>query len=182
MDHPEVQRLKSALAAGQSAAFADLYDLVGDKMFRVAFRISGHRMDAEDAVQEVFASLVKSRHKLKHVENINAYVFSCLRRAVARISQRRASEQAALRSQAADLIQRQSNSTTNRLSDMHDRLADAVGQLPLEQRIVVALKTEAQMTFRDIATVLRISENTAASRYRYALERIRKLTDSTDAK
>ena len=50
----------------------------------------------------------------------------------------------------------------------------ALGRLPIEQREVLVMKIWADMTFSAIAESLGISPNTAASRYRYALEALRK--------
>jgi RNA polymerase sigma-70 factor (ECF subfamily) len=41
--------------------------------------------------------------------------------------------------------------------------------------LVIVLKTSAEKTFREIAELLGVSENTAASRYRYGLEKLRAL-------
>jgi RNA polymerase sigma-70 factor (ECF subfamily) len=54
-----------------------------------------------------------------------------------------------------------------------DALAAAVAALPDAQREVVALKIDAGLTFAEIAAVTGTSLNTAASRYRYALEKLR---------
>ena len=55
-------------------------------------------------------------------------------------------------------------------------LQDALKRLPAEQREVVTLKIWGELTFAEIAGALEIPANTAASRYRYALEELRKLT------
>jgi RNA polymerase sigma-70 factor (ECF subfamily) len=55
-------------------------------------------------------------------------------------------------------------------------LQEALHQLPAAQRDVVTLKIWGELTFAEIATTLDIPANTAASRYRYALEMLRKLT------
>ena len=52
-------------------------------------------------------------------------------------------------------------------------LAEALARLPDKQRTVIVLKVYEEMTFADIAAVLRISANTAASRYRYGVEKLR---------
>ena len=54
-----------------------------------------------------------------------------------------------------------------------ERLERALRALPPEQREVIALKIDGELTFAQIARVLDISVNTAASRYRYALEKLR---------
>jgi len=49
----------------------------------------------------------------------------------------------------------------------------ALRDLPDEQREAIFLKIWAGMTLQEIADLLEISINTAASRYRYALEKLR---------
>ena len=52
----------------------------------------------------------------------------------------------------------------------------ALGNLPEEQREVVTLKIWRSLTFEEIASALEIPANTAASRYRYGLAELRKMT------
>lgn len=52
------------------------------------------------------------------------------------------------------------------------RLRDSVQNLSDKLREVVVLKTWGELTFAQISEVLAISPNTAASRYRYALEQL----------
>jgi RNA polymerase sigma-70 factor (ECF subfamily) len=52
----------------------------------------------------------------------------------------------------------------------------AMGQLPEIYREVVTLKVWGELTFAEIADSLSIPANTAASRYRYGIEELRKLT------
>jgi RNA polymerase sigma-70 factor (ECF subfamily) len=52
----------------------------------------------------------------------------------------------------------------------------ALGGLPPEQREVITLKIWGEMTFAEIGEALGIPANTAASRYRYGMSELRKLT------
>ena len=52
-------------------------------------------------------------------------------------------------------------------------LANALAELPAEQRAVVHLKLWENLTFEQIADTLEIPPNTAASRYRYGLDKLR---------
>jgi RNA polymerase sigma-70 factor, ECF subfamily len=52
-------------------------------------------------------------------------------------------------------------------------LAGALAELPPDQRAVVHLKLWEGLTFEQIAEVLDIPPNTAASRYRYGLDKLR---------
>jgi len=64
----------------------------------------------------------------------------------------------------------------------HDRrrVQTALDQLPLMFREVVSLKLWSDLTFDQIATLLEISRNTAASRYRLALEKLRPLLSPSE--
>ncbi|MDP9186098.1 MAG: sigma-70 family RNA polymerase sigma factor, partial [Verrucomicrobiota bacterium] len=53
-------------------------------------------------------------------------------------------------------------------------LVAALELLPNEQREVLVMKIWNELTFAEIASVLEISQNTAASRYRYALAALKK--------
>src|SRR5439155_24034011 len=53
-------------------------------------------------------------------------------------------------------------------------LVAALDLLPAEQREVLVMKIWNDLTFAEIASALEISQNTAASRYRYALANLKK--------
>lgn len=54
-------------------------------------------------------------------------------------------------------------------------LAEALQQLPYEQREVICLRMEMDMSFHQIATIQKVPSNTAKGRYRYGMERLRSL-------
>jgi RNA polymerase sigma-70 factor (ECF subfamily) len=52
-------------------------------------------------------------------------------------------------------------------------ITEWLGKLPADQRSIVHLKIWEELTFREIAKLLDIPPDTAASRYRYALDKLR---------
>jgi RNA polymerase sigma-70 factor (ECF subfamily) len=58
--------------------------------------------------------------------------------------------------------------------ESQELLAAAVDGLPNEQREVLLMKLWNELTFAEIASALGISQNTAASRYRYALSALKR--------
>jgi hypothetical protein len=81
MHDPVSEPLLEGLAEGRDEAFAALYDRYGRSLFRVAWTLLRSRQDAEDAVQDVFLGLARSRANLARVENLRAYLFGALRHA-----------------------------------------------------------------------------------------------------
>jgi RNA polymerase sigma-70 factor (ECF subfamily) len=169
MLRPADDPLKQALAEGREEAFAALYDQFAPSLFRVAVSLLGSRHDAEDAVQEVFIGVVRARTGLPNVENLRAYLFAALRRTALRLAVVR--RECPLSPEK--LLSLSAPQAENADSDAGLRLERALRTLPAEQREVVALKIDGGLTFAEIAAVLGISPNTVASRYRYALEKLR---------
>lgn len=161
----------AGLAAGREEAYAALYDRFGAALYRTALGMLGKEEDAEDAVQEVFLSLVRSRSRLRGVENLRAYLFAALRRASFRQASRGGRERTG---SAEALSSAPSRADPPSASEgLSDRLERALRALPADQREVLSLKIQGDLTFQEIAVVLDVSIHTAASRYRYALERLR---------
>jgi RNA polymerase sigma-70 factor (ECF subfamily) len=166
MTRPSATPLVNALASGDSAAYAALYDRLGRSLLRVARAMLKSDADAEDAVQDVFLQLARRRELLVQVADLDAYVFTMLRHTAGQMAQRRQQER-----------QQLSHVPPPVASDSERAVADdldlALGRLPVEQREVIALKLDGDLTFAQIGEVLNISPNTAASRYRYAIARLR---------
>ena len=159
--------LLEGLVAGREEAFAALYDAYGVRLFAAACGMLGSREEAEDAVQDVFVGLVQARARLRQVENLKAYLFASLRHAAMRRMRRAKTSQfdtAEVAMPAADV---------GPDAEISRRLDVALRRLPREQREVIALHVDAGLTFAEIAAVLDLSANTAASRYRYAMEKLR---------
>jgi RNA polymerase sigma-70 factor (ECF subfamily) len=120
--------------------------------------------------------MVRSRASLAQVEDLGAYLFASLRHAAARRWQRRSREREASRAAGSARGYAVPRPTLGGAEDPRDprsRLDRALATLPHEQREVVALKIDGGLTFAQIGAVLGVSPNTAASRYRYALGRLR---------
>ncbi len=168
---PAATGLGGSAASDADRELAELYDRFADRLYRAAHRMLASPHDAQDAVQEVFLNLVRTGQSPGALHDAGAYLFTALRHAAARIAERRRSASQLPDSAAAPAAPRDTP-----LSDALDR---ALLQLPPEQRQIIALKIDGELTFAEIASVLQISANTAASRYRYALEKLRTALESS---
>ena len=59
--------------------------------------------------------------------------------------------------------------------DRNQAIEDALKSLPPEQREILVLKIWGELTFEEISQTLNISPHTAASRYRYALNKLKEV-------
>jgi RNA polymerase sigma-70 factor (ECF subfamily) len=134
-----------------------------------ARRWTNCRADAEDIVQEAFVRFWRRQHSIKN----RALLYSAVRSTALdrlRSEQRRARREAAVARDGAEEVERSFAAG----DEGQQLLATAVERLPNEQREVVIMKIWNELTFAEIANILEISQNTAASRYRYALGALKK--------
>ena len=159
-----------------SAALAAIYDAHAPRLFAVARRILREPADAEECVQEIFVRLVERGVDLDAVGDLSAYLFTSLHHAAAtrfKQSERRL----ALHQRAAPIEEPQTASVDLLQTRALER---ALQTLPLEQREVVSLKVDGELTFAEIAQVLGVGLNTAASRYRYALAKLKSALEENE--
>jgi RNA polymerase sigma-70 factor, ECF subfamily len=132
-----------------------------------------YEADAQDLVQE--AVVESCRRQTNGEPPPPALVFATIRRRaidLARSQDRRAGRELA----AADPNPAPWFDTSVEERERNQLIQDAMTHLPEIYRQVLTLKVWGGLTFAEIADTLDIPANTAASRYRYGLTELRKLT------
>ncbi len=124
--------------------------------------------DAEDVVQEAFVRFWRSRHR---VSDPAAYCYACVKHVAlnwqrGRMRQSRREEVSA-RSEGETLFADPLEQNERRLA-----IEVALRSLPESQREVLVMRIWGELSFTQIGTALQISDNTAKSRYRYALAKL----------
>jgi RNA polymerase sigma-70 factor (ECF subfamily) len=143
---------------------------LGPALLLFARRWTNCRAEAEDIVQEAFVRFWRRQHSISNRALLYATVRSTALDRL-RSDQRRARREAAVALDGAQHLEPQFTT----VDEGQQMLAAAVERLPNEQREVVILKIWNELTFAEIGSVLEISQNTAASRYRYALGALKKI-------
>lgn len=150
----------------------ELYDRYADSLFRYAAALTGSADDAEDAVQEVF---IRIAHNLKHigkVKNVKSYLYSATRNAAYSQFRSKKHRQDIHQAMCLDFKIKTDFETDKKLSESA-AICEAFAKLPIDQREVILLKVFDEMTFKEISETTGISMNTVASRYRYAIEKLK---------
>jgi RNA polymerase sigma-70 factor (ECF subfamily) len=164
----EVAAMAADLENGDRSALTRLYDVAAPRLLRYAETLTRNRADAEDAMQ---SALVKVARKPKQVANADkpwAYLVRVVRNEALRVIGRRKP----IASLASLLQVWRPVDCPLEQQESREKVQQAVARLPAEQAEVVVLKIWEQFTFAEIAELIHESPNTAASRYRYALEKL----------
>jgi RNA polymerase sigma-70 factor (ECF subfamily) len=143
-------------------------------LFRFLTRLTGNEAEVKDILQEVFIRLAKSPRVLHGVHSPRSFLFRMAHR-LAIDRARRDETRSRYADRAGQESQREAPSPAADPDEAwkQKRLFDSLAALPPEQRAVLLLKVWEDLTFAEIAETLEISPDTAASRYRYALNKLR---------
>lgn len=153
-------------------SLAAIYDAHAGALYRYLVSFLGNPEEAEDALQEVFLNLAR-RPQRGHIRDLRPYLFRAAHnQAIVFLRRRKRHEEMPVAVSWIDLEACKPSDCELALDV--DRV---LRQLPPEQRAVIALKLGEDLTFREVAQVLGIPKNTAASRYRLAIARLRALLE-----
>jgi RNA polymerase sigma-70 factor (ECF subfamily) len=171
--------------SGDRAAFTTLVRRHQGSIFNFALRHLRSQPAAEEVVQDAFVRVVQSAAEFKHEARFATWLYTIarnlcidqirkrtLRRHPSLDESKRADEPdgATLGEQTAD-----SRANVERAAvgvEIRERVLAAVEDLPDDQREVFLMREVSNLPFKEIAEIIGVSENTAKSRMRYALERL----------
>lgn len=157
------------LARDGITAMGTFYDLTAPRLVRYATTLTRHQHDAEDAVQTGLVKVALRAERISEVRQPWPYILRVVRNEALQIVRRQA--RVVLREDLSDLRTRTCVDQAE-LKETHEAVWIAMRNIPPIQAEVVALKIWESMTFAQIAEVLKVSPNTAASRYRYGIEKL----------
>lgn len=159
------------LAQDGQAALGRMFDLSAQRLVRFSLTIVRRPSDAEDAVQAAFSRIAARPKLLCRADRPWPYLIRTVRNESLKIIQKR---------RMSRLPDTDMGSDSDSAESVAEREETAVGvrrileSLPTSQYEVVILKHWEELTFAEIAEALGKSQNTVASRYRYAMEKLQR--------
>jgi len=150
-----------------------LYDEHAQPLYAFALELTRNEADTKDVLQSIFAKLAREPGRLQNIRNVRAYLLRLAHNAAVDLMRRRST-----REKYAEEFGRESDPVFQAASHPDDEgfrmaLSDALRELPPDQRAVVHLRLWENLKFEEVADLLGISLNTAASRYRYGIDKLR---------
>jgi len=175
---PDDSALMLRYKDGDVAAFETLYRRHNDPLYRYLLRLCRHRDTAEDIFQDVWGKIVNARISYRPTAKFTTFLYrvahNCFIDHVRRNKRHAGSVemQAELHADPGESLE-----TVTERSLAKERLAKALLDLPDEQRDAFLLHEEAGLSVDDIAMVTGSNRETAKSRLRYAVRKLRAAID-----
>lgn len=175
------QELINLYLEGNDRAFEELLTRHKSKIYTTIYLFVKDEHQAEDIFQDVFIKIIDTLRKGKY-NHEGKFVQWAVRIAYNlcvdhfRRAKRRAVVTTTDTFDIFDVLagKEEAHDATMIRSQSHEKLRALIDNLPPEQREVIILRHYADMSFKEISQVTRVSINTALGRMRYALINIRK--------
>lgn len=168
----EIQSLVKRVKKGDTDAFVTLYETVYQDMYAYACYMLRNRADAEDAVSETVTCAYETIGKLRDAEKFRHWIFTIL------ANQCRRKRKSYLREQEASGLEVYGSSDPMIQAEEKRDLEAAFTVLDEEERLIVNGFIFAGYRGEEIASCLKRKPSTIRSKYRRALQKMRKYLES----
>lgn len=165
------QSLWDAFRRGNEQAFSEIYKRFAGVLYGYGYHITADAALVQDAVQDLFSDLWRTRKNLSSTTSIKFYLFRSLRRKLHRLSD--------IRQLPEDLYQLQTESAETVRIQLEEnilqqqRLQQLMGQLPNRQQEVLRLRFYDNFSWVEIADILQINEQSVRNIVQRAVARLR---------
>lgn len=181
------QQLIDLYLQGEERAFEELLKRHQNKIYSCIYLFVKDQALADDIFQEVFIKIIDTlrRGKYNHEGKFSQWAMRIAYNMCVdyfRRNRRRPQVQATDTFDILEILPLADENIEQKImrSQTHDRVRKLVDALPPEQREVVILRHYADLSFKEIAALTRVSINTALGRMRYALINIRKMIEEKE--
>jgi RNA polymerase sigma-70 factor, ECF subfamily len=156
-------------------AFSEIFSYYHRRIYNFCLRLLPSTEDAEDAVQKVFIALWEQRNQIDENQSLTSYIYAIARYTAYHDFKRRTYHQAVFE-QLENSTSGIQNSDKDEIlyNELTNILNSIIDSLPLKRRMIFRLSRFYNLTYREIAHKLNISENTVDTQIRRALDYLRK--------
>jgi RNA polymerase sigma-70 factor (ECF subfamily) len=166
--------LIALLKGGDRTAFSEVYQRYWPLLFRHARKLLQEDEGAKDVVQDVFISLWAAVFEFNEGTALSAYLYASTRNKI--LNTFRRNKVAAAHLESLGKFMDQGTNVTDHLVREHmlaKQIEDEIANLPARMREVFELKRKHNLSYKEIATVMNISELTVKTQMNKAIGTLR---------
>jgi len=168
---------------GDQRAFAEIVDLYKDKLYHLAYRMSGNRQEAEDVVQETFLRVFRSLDRYDANQKFSTWIYRIATNlCIDRLRKRRAVYSLDAESPDRDgldgyaMLPSDDRTPESELllSETQRLIHEAIATLPVKYKSVMILRYLQDLSLQEISDVLDMPVTTIKTRVHRGREFLRK--------
>ena len=169
------KELLELIAAGDQAAFRQVYGSFYKRLFQFALAIVKTRESAEEIVEDVFVRIWQQRANLPAIQNLRVYLYTATKNSSLNYLSRKARESITEPFDHIHVELSDSALTPEQIlitAEIHQKIQKAVEALPPRCKMIFKLVREDGLKYKEIAEILNISINTIDAQMAIAVKRI----------
>ncbi|UCE46598.1 MAG: RNA polymerase sigma factor [Phycisphaerales bacterium] len=163
------EELIRRLKRGDRNALRDVYEQHSEYLLALAFSLLHEKSLAEDVLHDVFVKFAARAVKLRLRVSLKNYLRACVVSRIRDLHRRRKIRTRKPASSISDCI---APSTQAEFDELSQCIDSAMARLPYEQREVIVLHVQENMSLTDKGLMLDISPNTVKSRYQRGIKKL----------
>jgi RNA polymerase sigma-70 factor (family 1) len=153
-------------------AFEEIYRRYWKRLYSMSYKRVQSREISEELVQDIFTSLWVAKEKTS-IENLSAYLFSAVKYKVINHLAKELSRKCYTEKQLALVKEDNSTEEAVLLDDLEGALNEAIGKLPAKRQMIFKLHRQENLSIKQVASQLGISEKTAENQYGKAMKMLK---------
>jgi RNA polymerase sigma-70 factor (ECF subfamily) len=155
-------------------AYKQLYELLGDGLYRFSYSLVRSAEVAEEIVSDVFLKLWQMRSRLSEIDNLRVYLFTIARNCSLNYLERNTDSRViGLESlDSAAFVEGANPADLCISSDLANQMRRIVQQLPPQCRLIFQLVREEGLRYKEVATILDISPYTVRNQLAIAIQKL----------
>ncbi len=158
---------------GDLEAYNQLVGVYQDRVYQVAYRVTGNHEDAWDAAQEAFVHAFRSLARFRGAAAFSTWLHRVTVNAALDLVRRRP-PQPSVPLETVVMSGGHEPADAAARADVQRRIHRAIAALPVDQRVVVVLRDLQGLAYEEIASVLRLPMGTVRSRLSRGRETLRR--------
>lgn len=166
--------LTRLLQADDRAAFAEIYNRYKRLLFVHAHHKLRNHEEAEDVIHEIFASMWGRRLELSFTGHLAGYLYTAVRNRILDYYSKQHKESVYI--QSLQKFMDEGEAVTDHMlreNEMSKLIDQEIAQLPKKMREVFELSRKSELSHKEIAAKLSISEQTVRKHIQHALKILR---------
>ncbi len=170
---PDEDNLILKLQNGNKKAYRILFEKYYKLLFLYAQSLTQNKYKSEDIVQNVFINLWLRRDGLSINTSIKSYLYKSVRNIFINEYQRTKKEKSLLQQIHLEVLQKSILEEEDHITDKLKWIDNEIQSLPKKAREIFIMNKKRGLTYKEIAVILDISENTVESHIGRVLKRLR---------
>ena len=169
---PESHLVKK-VRQGCHVSYSILFEKYSKKLYNFSYKYTNSQVESEGIVQEVFMKIWQKRETLNPELSFNSFVITIAKHSIFNLMKKNAYRKAYKDQLHPSAFVTEETEQKIIFSDLDDLAQESINKLPPKRKQIFLLRRDSELSIKEIATKLNISESTVENQMNRAMKTLR---------